>query len=425
MKILLVVTLFLCASMPALLAQDVCAPMPFIRGLTIYAGNDETNLPIVLTAASAGTLDSTVYGALTIRFDVDERIPPRLCIRFRHCDKDWRVDTDGFVRDDFFTYTRSLYYEQAPAGVRGFAWRFINTFPSREHPFVRFLYSGNWMFEITDERDADDVYATGRFIVVENLVPSSLEVTNDYWTEYEPPHDQVHRMRVRMRIPEALFADFVATVDIYRDRRLFHPMRVAAYDFAGNTRVEGLGTKEKTFTYLNAAPGNGYRFLDISSPGSYPTGHPVRLTRGPDFTRFRFGTDVSRFDGAARTVGWSSDADYMCVRFELAHPQIDGSDVFVAGNWNFWDPQESDRMHRDSVSGNYVLDRMLLRGEYDYQYVVGTYDPERGYIVDADWTRIEGNDWGARNLYWAIIYYDDDQHGGITRAVGAVLARGR
>jgi hypothetical protein len=425
MNIIRILILLSLAWLTALHAQETCMPMPFIRGLTVHAGEDEGNLPIVLTAASAGTIDSTQYGSLTIRFDVDERVPPRLAIRFRHCDRDWRVDTDGFVRDDFFTYTRSLYYEQAPAGVHGYAWRFINRFPSREHPFVRFLYSGNWLFEVTDERDEDAVYATGRFVVVENVVPSALEVQNDYWTDNAPPHDMVHRLRLRMRIPELLFADFVTTVDFYRDRRLYHPMRVSAYDFSRNTRVEGLGTREKSFTYLNAQPGNGYRYMDITSPGNYPSGHPVRLLRGPDFTRFRFGTDLSRFDGASRTGGWSSDAEYMCVRFELAHPLLEERDVFVAGNWNFWDPQESDRMQRDAVSGNYVLDRWLLRGEYDYQYVTGTYEPERGYVVDSDWTQIEGNDWAARNLYWAIIYYDDDQHGGITRAVGAVISRSR
>lgn len=420
------VLILLCLVWPPLLhAQEPCRPMPFVRGLTVHAGEDEGALPIVLTAASAGTLDSSQHGSLTIRFDVDERVPPRLAIRFHHCDRDWNIDTDGFVRDDFFTYTRSLHYEQAPAGVRGYAWRFINRFPSREHPFVRFLYSGNWLFEITDEQDEEAVYATGRFVVVENIIPSALEIQNDYWTENAPPFDMVHRLRLRMRIPEPLFPDFVTTVDFYRDRRMFHAMRVAAYDFARNTRVEGLGTREKSFTFLNAMPGNGYRYLDITSPGNYPTGYPVRLLRGADFTRFRFGTDLSRLDGSSRTLGWSADADYMCVRFELAHPVIADRDVFVAGNWNFWDPQEGDRMHRDSVSGNYVLDRWLLRGEYDYQYVTGTYDRERGYIPDADWTLIEGNDWDARNLYWAIIYYDDDQHGGITRAVGAVIARHR
>ncbi len=106
------------------------------------------------------------------------------------------------------------------------------------------------------------------------------------------------------------------------------------------------------------------------------------------------------------------------MEFELEVPRIKDSDIFVAGVFNNWDPQPEDRMTYDKRSGHYLLHRWLLRGAYDYQYVVGKYDEELGYVADADWVRVEGNGWGTNNLIWAIIYYDDDHYGGVNRAVG-------
>jgi hypothetical protein len=424
-KLLLSLTITIAAS--AILSAQVpeteaCPQLPFIRGLRVYAGDDETNLPVMIRAdTSARSADAILPSFITIRFDVAEDTPPRLAIRFHHCDKDWNIDTDYFVRDEFFTFTRTLFYEQSSAGIEAYRWRFTNSFPSAEHPFIRFLYSGNWIFDITDENNDQVIYASGRFIVVEPMVRAALEVRNDYWTPWDMPFDQVHRLRLNMRIPSPgpLFPDFVRTVDFYKNFNLYENYRVDSYDREVNTFVEGIGMDRKSFTYENVPAGNGYRLLDIRRPAVYPSRTIIRKFEGADFTRFRFSTDNSTYFGSAVTEPLRSfDADYLCVQFELEHPFIKDGDVFVAGIFNNWDPQPDDRMRYDKEIGHYFLRRWLLRGAYDYQYVVGRYDEDRGYVSDADWIRLEGNGWAANNLYWAVIYYDDDQFGGVTRAVG-------
>ncbi|MBE0642862.1 MAG: DUF5103 domain-containing protein [Bacteroidetes bacterium] len=420
--------LFICAliSSPLIRAQDtpqeLCPQPPFIRGLRVYAGNDETNLPVMFKADSSAQTNSLALPTfVTIRFDVAEEMPPRLAIRFHHCDKNWQIDTDYFVRDDFFTYTRLLLYEQATAGIDGYRWRFTNSFPSLDHPFVRFLYSGNWIFDVTDESSAGTIYASGRFVVVEQGVSAGLEVRNDYWTPWNMPFDQVHRLRLSVRVPNPgpIFPDYIRSVDFYKNFDLYNNYRVDSYDRQDNTFVEGIGMDRKTFTYENIPAGNGYRLFDLRRTAMYPARQLVRKFEGADFTRFRFGTDRSAYFGAAVTEPLRSfDADYLCTQFELETPFIEDADVFVAGIFNNWDPQPEDRMTYDEEIGHYVLHRWLLRGAYDYQYVVGRYDEDLGYVADADWLRLEGNGWGANNLYWAVIYYDDDQFGGVNRAVG-------
>ncbi len=424
LKYLLPVLLLLPTLLPA---QSPCGELPFIRGLRVYAGDDETNLPVIVKRDTArAARETTLPTYITIRFDVMEEMPPRLVIRFYHCDKDWNIDDDFIVRDEFFTYTRQLEYEQSAAGTDMFSWRFTNRFPSEYHQFVRFLYSGNWIFDIVDERDEDQIYASGRFIVVENIVRSNLNVRNDYWSDFRPPRNEVHRLALRIAVPKTLFPDYVRSVDFYKNFNLWEQYRVDSYDRQENTFVEGIGLAEKTFRYENMPPGNGYRFLDLRSPATYAEGRVLTKFEGPDFTRYRFSADASRYHGAAETTPLRSfDTDYLCVRFELEHPFIDDRDIFVAGIFNNWDPQWEDRLLFDEETAHYMAHRWLLRGAYDYQYILGRYDEEAGYVVDQDWISLAGNTWAANNLYWAIIYYDDDQFGGVTRAVGfsAAIAR--
>lgn len=397
--------------------QEECQALLFIRGLLVYGGNEQTNLPVIVRRGF--TDDSLRYPHITIQFDVNERTPPRLAIRFYHCDMNWNIDDDPFFRDDFYTYSRSLFYQKAQESAKQVTWRFLNSFPSPEHPFVRFLHSGNWLFEIVDEYDHSKAYASGRFIVIDNHVALDLSVQNDYWSEFAPPANRVHRLDLRLNVPDGLIADYVTTVDFYKNRHIFDSYRVTTDRFESNTRFDGLGRSEKTFTYLNMAPGNGYRFLDLRSPTQYPTGYVALRPEGPDQSRMKYGSDQMILFGACQlsTVGaW--DADYLCVRFELLLDQLQNRDVFVAGQFNQWDPQLEDKMVYDSKSKSYKLEKYLFRGFHDYQYVTGQYDHEKRFVSSANWIELENNFWETSNEYWAIVYYTDPQYGGFTQAVG-------
>ncbi len=400
--------------------QGLCPDLPPLRGLKVYGGTDERALPVIRASSSRAALPDFI----TIRFDVNTESPPRFRISFRHCDKEWNPDRNFVVEDDFYSYSRMLSWQAAPAGTVHYRWRFENRFPSPENPFVRFLFSGNWTFSISLESSPKDVLASGRFFVVEDAVGARLQVLNDYWTDYEPPSDRVHHLRLTVTVPDSLFADFVTTVDLYKNLEMANPYRVSQTDWRSDTRVEGVGMRVKTFSVLDVIPGNGYRIMDFRDLARYPTVLPVRKFEGPDQTRFRFGTDPSRFFGASLTDGTSGwDSDYLCVTFELSLPPVVTSDIFLAGSFNDWDPGPADRMVQDSATGHYMLSRFLQRGAYEYQYVAGRIDAESGRVVDQDWVKWEGSDWGADNLYWAIVYYDDDQYGGVTRAVGFVRKR--
>ena len=400
--------------------QGTDPQLPFVRGVRIYGGDVETSLPMIIRGDRNERGEFiTANDFITIVFDVNEISPPRLQIKFRHCNKNWQIDETPIVRDDFYSTTRTLAYETSPPGVRHYTFRFKNQFPGANNPFVRFLYSGNWVFDITKEFDESVVYASGRFFVVDAGVRTMLNIRNDYWTDFPTPLDRVHELITDVKVPDSMYTDYVTTIDVFQNRRLFHPHRVSTWERAYNTRVEGVGMPEKRFTYENIIPGNAYRVYDFRSPGLYPAGLPVNKLGNPDFTRFRFGSDDPHHFGAALLThgnGW--DDDYMQVKFALAFPRDDSISIFLAGAFNNWDPMLEDKLIWDEKENQYIVWKMLLRGSYDYQYVMGEWDMKAGYVVEQDWTTIEGSAWETRNHYWCLVYYDDPAFGGIDRIVG-------
>ncbi len=394
--------------------------LPFIRGLRVYAGNNETTVPVIIR----GDRDENGQPILsndfiTIVFDVNESSPPRLQIKFRHCSKNWEVDDIPIVKDDFYSTSRFLFYEPSPVGVKHYTFHFKNAFPSADNPFVRFLYSGNWTFDVLKEFDERTVYASGRFYVVDAIADIRLKVQNDFWTDFSPPLDRVHKFTADIKIPDSLFTDYVNTVDFIQNFRTYDPARVSVWERKINTHVEGVGLPEKKFTFYNVNPGNAYRWYDLRNVNFYPNNKEVIKAGGPDFTRYRFTIDQPHHYGSAvlnHTGSW--DDDYLKVLFELSYPKNDSISIFLVGLFNNWDPMKEDQLVWDEKRNEYLVWKWLRRGSYDYQYIIGRYDSEKGFVVDQDWTTIEGSGWETRNRYWCLVYYDDNSFGGIDRIVG-------
>jgi hypothetical protein len=156
----------------------------------------------------------------------------------------------------------------------------------------------------------------------------------------------------------------------------------------------------------------------------------VRLAGGADHLRlyWRTGTD---HDGEAILNSFTGlNSDYLEVLFRLDMLDRDyraltagAREIFVAGEFNFWNPANEDKLHWDELERSYVVRKVLRRGIYDYQYVTGRWDPLSGSVVSQDWTATEGTDWRTTNVYTALVYYNDPRFGGFDRIVG--IGRGR
>ncbi|MDE3056934.1 MAG: DUF5103 domain-containing protein [Bacteroidota bacterium] len=413
MKQLLSCVIFLLYSFPSISAARVN-----ILGLRIYANGDEYQAPII-----------TQGGHITIEFDVDTPVPPNLQILFMHASKDWVVDNNIFLNDLYHNRSQSLLYITAPNGVRRYTFHYLNSFPDSMN-IVRFLYSGNYIFSVFEREHENTILAEGRFIVVENLVPTTMTVANRFYPETASPFNQMHYITVHVNVPPGgnqpeesrLFYPNVKTVDIFQNWKLYNPSRIDVDNRTPDTFVDNITMPEKTFTIRNVSPGNEYRRLDLSSTKFYPNYYPVQLVSGADLSRFQWQGSLDA-NGAAKLRPFiGGNSEYLDVTMRLKLPVPAEKRIFLAGAFNAWQPSREYEMVYDTSSGEYRCRFWLRRGVYDYQYVLGDVD-RSGKIVNQDWLALEGNDWRTTEHYTAVVYYHDNRYGGFDRAVGMAAAK--
>ncbi|MCZ6776860.1 MAG: DUF5103 domain-containing protein [Ignavibacteria bacterium] len=401
---------------------------PIVRGLSVYALENERNFPVIVRdSLDHFGLPVRSRNYITIQFDVLATEPPPLKIRFLHCDRNWLPDDNVFVQDENHNTSFYLEFRTSPGGVAHYRYRYKNRFPDEEG-IVRFNYSGNWIFKVMDE-DETTVFAEGRFFVVDNSVPTDVTVTNEFLTTEPSPLNQVHKIDVRVQLPNEIEGYFFTTVDVYQNRRFHHLFRIETFDEDPFTVVEGFNTGFRFFTITDVHPGNEYRTLDLSNTTRYPNRSVVRLVEGADQQRnyWRTGPDSNGTAFRERFTGINSDYLEVFFRLDLADQDFQsvtagGKDIYLVGPFNDWEPTLDDKLAYDKSELSFVNRKLLRRGIYDYQYVTGAWSDSVQGVIDQDWLALEGNDWRTSNTYAVMVYFNDPRFGGFDRIVG--FARG-
>jgi len=379
----------------------------------------------VLNLRVEGGLDARFPAALltsrpvTISFDGTNGDPEQFVIRIWHCDRDWRRTESIFLNDPNQNSIRTqIPYVRAPQGVQNYRYSYTLRLPGTRE-WERFRYSGNYIVEIWDEGEAHQV-GTARIVVAESLLASGAKVWNRQLPSEVAPLNQVNRVAVTYAVPPQdprddapVYAQYIRTVDVYRNREMSRPYRIDVDDQDPETFVEGWGTNAMQFLIGNIPCGNEYRVLDIRSTDLYPPGPLLRPRDGSDVLRWLH-QGVRDHNGTSTQVTAGMYADDVEYQFELLVPVVQAPDsVFVVGDFNGWDPSNVWKMGWDPSTGRFVARERLRRGRYDYQYVAN----------GTDWLTLEGNDWRTTNVFTAVIYYRDPRFGGFDRVLG--IAQGR
>jgi hypothetical protein len=93
----------------------------------------------------------------------------------------------------------------------------------------------------------------------------------------------------------------------------------------------------------------------------------------------------------------NSYSNYVNVKFLLKATSPVAGDVFVAGAFNQWNTDETNRMVYDSIQKLYTKSVLLKQGYYNYQYLVRS----EGQPTND----IEGNYFETENQYEILVYY--------------------
>jgi hypothetical protein len=364
-------------------------------------GTGEADFPIVL-------LDSN---PVTISFDVDGTTPENYRVKIYHCDKDWNVTPSSFINDEFRNYSTSqIPFEIAPSGVKYYRRTYSFRIPGILG-LERLPQSGNYKIELWDG-DTNELLAGGKIFAVETIEDSALTIYNRYLQSEISPQNQVNKAVLSFTLPaprmddaNPLYANFVKTVDIYRNREIETPHRIDADNRNSNTFIDGIGTNTLTFMIDNLQSGNEYRRIDLTNTDLFPPYEVLRLRDGADMSRWQW-QGAEDHNGTSSLVIGNRYAEYVQFQFELGRPEENTNEkIYVVGNFNGWKVDEQWKLQYDDSLKLYKLRVWLRRGAYDYQYVLN----------GNDWIALEGNDWRTTNVYTALLYYHDVRFGGFDR----------
>lgn len=398
-----------------------------VKGLRIYSYENEIYPPIIVRYDTLWNGEpNTMNDYIVIEFDVKSTTLPNLGIRFYHCDRNWRKTENIFVQNFFRSKTLFLNYTTAEKGISGYNFHFKNVFPDPDG-IIQFSYSGNYIFEIYDTKNDTVVYASGRFIVVDKLTEIRSNLSKVLLGEKADFKNYVNQIDVEVDIPDSISWAYVTTVDVYENWKIFYPHRIDFNERRKYTYVSGFPSKTRIFKIWNVYPLNEYRQIDLRNEKIYPNHQPVVPIEGIDKVR-RFWQGTNDMDGGCRVVKEGMYSEYLEVMFRLEidkeiEQKIKG-DIYIVGAFNSWKPMREDVLSYEPKKNYYFVKKLLKRGIYDYQYVIGYYDYRKDEVIVIDWIELEGNDWRTNNSYYIVVYYRDPQFGGFDRIIGFAKIRG-
>ena len=400
---------------------------PQIRMLRVYGGNDE-KLPPVITMENTKSSAEVPVGEsfVTIEFDVDAIAPPNLYAKFVHCTADWKEDDNVFLNDFIFSRTSIISWTSSPMLTSYYSYRGKIKVPD-EH--VKFQFAGNWKMKLYDYYNDTIILAEAKLFVVKPKVSCRLSFISDM---YQPSH----RVSSISFIIEALASsqqilseNQLNTVVIYRNHRWNEPYYITQnssleknenmYKYKLSTLIAGFGMTGKLFRIAGLPAENTYRVLNLANIAQYPVSNkPVRF---PISDLIRNGTFYEYDDdGAMITSTISSFNDnYVYIEFLLdPEGRVSKEDVFVAGSFNNWKPDDKWKMYWDESDRLYHLRQWVRRGRHNYLYATGKYDYGDNKLTNLSYEEFEGNTASSGQTFIAFVYYREFDYGGYDALIG-------
>ncbi len=354
------------------------------------------------------------YG-VRIEFEGTTGQPMDYRIRVRHLDAEGRETENVFINDPFRMSTlTAVPHQAAPTGVRTWRWKYSTTIPGPKG-LEQLPYSGYYRGWI-EEAETGRAVATFDFVRADHQVNDLLRIRHRRLPSAIAPYNEAVSASVTVPLnglwagDERLNPMLLRSVEIIKNREWARRTSVKVYDDDPNTWVDGAGTDKMTFVAGGILPGNEYRELDLRNLDDYPAGDTLRPRSGADQSRFFFPGRPDH-NGLPAYAEMARGADEELTEFQFIWQGDESADpppIAIVGEFSGWAVRPEWNMSYDRLRRRFVLLRPLRRGRYDYQYV----------IDGNDWVRLEGNAWSTRNIYTALIVYQDQRFGGFDRIIG-------
>lgn len=321
--------------------------------------------------------------------------------RLVHCNADWQPSrlldsefTDGFnaVKIVDFAQSAATYVH------------YVNYRIEIPNEQTHLLQSGNYLLQVYDPDEPDNVILQARFQVSENYATVA--------GIYNARTDRGYNDRYQ-QLSLAVTADLSDGSNPYQDYKLEIRRNIGdmpVREISVPSRVNGNELIYAHDPQLIFPAGNEYRRFESVS-NSFPgmnvdslkyMGSNYHVWLRPDelrddaeyvFDRTQHGRYIVReYNATDSNLG----ADYITVHFMLKADEMPGMEVYVDGEMTHGRYDKSNRMTYSAADGAYVLEMPLKQGAYNYRYVARDSD---GNIRELD-----GDKWQTMNQYWVNVW---------------------
>lgn len=360
--------------------------------------------------------DGDFMAAPVIRLGSDERIVINfdewsedysdLQYRLVHCGPNW--EPSGLLESEYLDGFNIADIEDWAFSSNTFV-HFVNYRIELPNEDMSPLASGNYILEIFNRDDPDDILGEARFSVAEHSADVSGSVSsrtdrglNTEWQQIamaiEPTDVVIDDPYTRLRV------DITQNNAPYTTTTLLTPSRIEGKRIIYEHQPELIFKAGNEFRRFETVRVN-YNDMKVDSMRFLSHNYHAWLTPDGERASKEYSYDqtqqgrflVREYNSTDSDLG----ADYVTVHFRLETPEVVDADVYVEGEFNGFRHENASRMRYDYNEGAYLLELPLKQGSYNYRYVAVPRHGDRR----PDPSVIEGNTYETRNEYRVQVWY--------------------
>jgi hypothetical protein len=328
--------------------------------------------------------------------------------RLIHCDADWKSSElsefdflDGFsenqIQDYEFSFNTNVDYVHYSLKL-----------PNEE---VKLKLSGNYILELYQDFDIDNIVLRQRFMVLDSKVEFKGKIKHPISMDLRKTHQEVmfsilhpsflidnpqSDLTVILRQNDRSDGSQMKVKPIFirKDELVFDDNR--EYVFPGNNEFHYFDLKSFRYQsiYIRSVENVEEETVVTLSPGK------IRQFAPYIYRRDNNGISVVSVDERKEPT---TEADYAHIVFTLPFDnELKHGEMYIYGAFNNWECNENNRMAYNHDLGVYQKSIYLKQGYYNYAYALlenGKDSPDISYI--------EGSHWQTENNYTIYVYYHD------------------
>lgn len=341
--------------------------------------------------------------ALSISFDEIADEVRYLRYRLIHCNADWQPSQ--LLESEYLPGFNECRIEDYGFSSNTFI-HYVNYRITIPDEVMQPLVSGNYLLQVYEEYDDENVLLQVRFRVSENVASVTGEATSKTDRglngEWQQASFKVDISNLGIRDP---FADLIVTVEQNNDatniHTLRHPQRVDGTDVVYEHLPELIfpsGNEYRRFETVQVVyPGlhtDSLRFVGPSYQAWLTTDQPRRNAAYQYDVTQRGRYLIREFNATDSDLG----ADYVVTHFTLQMPPLSRGEVYLDGEFTHHLRTPYYRMNYDTELEAYTAALPLKQGSYNYRYVVQNEGQSSSATID-------GNFPETVNEYNVYVYY--------------------